>query len=75
MVIALIRYPLGDSKELSVARLAMLAGSAELDSEHVLGKAIQAWAKSPQASRTTLTLSQPGDFHAETGRGIRCIVR
>lgn len=50
--------------------LAYLAGSAELDSEHVLGKAVVDWAN----EHSSKPLVQPTEFEGVSGRGLRCRV-
>ncbi|GMF25068.1 unnamed protein product [Phytophthora fragariaefolia] len=57
------------SKTMSAKELAVLAGSAELGSEHPLGAAITAYAKS-----LSVSLEQPTDFIGISGRGISCVV-
>jgi Cu+-exporting ATPase len=57
----------------SYEQLCFLIGSAELNSEHVLGKTLVAFAQSnPQVE---LPLEQPVNFVATTGRGLQCMVR
>ncbi|KAL4150387.1 hypothetical protein PRNP1_009789 [Phytophthora ramorum] len=57
------------SQQLSINELISLAGSAELGSEHPLGKAITEHAKS-----MTSSLEQPTHFRGVSGRGISCMV-
>uniref|UniRef100_A0AAV1UHH1 HMA domain-containing protein n=1 Tax=Peronospora matthiolae TaxID=2874970 RepID=A0AAV1UHH1_9STRA len=57
------------SKKLSTEKLILLAGSAELGSEHPLSKAIIEYAKFIASS-----LEQPTDFQGVSGRGIACTV-
>jgi Cu+-exporting ATPase len=64
---------------LSARELAFVAGSAELDSEHVLGEAIVRFAREGEAARPKgveleLALVQPTEFVAVSGRGLRCVV-
>ncbi|RLN65662.1 hypothetical protein BBJ28_00001822 [Nothophytophthora sp. Chile5] len=57
------------SKRLSAEELIILAGSAELGSEHPLSKAIIDYAKFISSS-----LEQPTGFRGVSGRGIACTV-
>ncbi|KAF1784021.1 P-type ATPase, subfamily IB [Phytophthora cactorum] len=57
------------SHKLEAEELILLAGSAELGSEHPLGKAIIDYAKKISSS-----LDQPTDFNGVSGRGISCTV-
>ncbi|CAI5738694.1 unnamed protein product [Hyaloperonospora brassicae] len=57
------------SKKLSTEKLILLAGSAELGSEHSLSKAIIEYAKFIAPS-----LEQPTSFQGVSGRGIACTV-
>ncbi|KAG6613474.1 putative copper-transporting ATPase [Phytophthora cinnamomi] len=57
------------SKKLSTEDLIILAGSAELGSEHPLSKAIIEYAKFISSS-----LDQPSGFRGVSGRGIACMV-
>ncbi|KAL7689585.1 putative P-type ATPase, heavy metal-associated domain, HMA, P-type ATPase, A domain superfamily [Plasmopara halstedii] len=57
------------TKKVSTEELIILAGSAELGSEHPLSKAIIEYAKFISPS-----LDQPTDFSGVSGRGIACIV-
>ncbi|KAL4160051.1 hypothetical protein PRNP1_000622 [Phytophthora ramorum] len=57
------------SKKLSTEELIILAGSAELGSEHPLSKAIIEYAKFISSS-----LEQPTGFRGVSGRGIACMV-
>lgn len=57
------------NKKLSTEELITLAGSAELGSEHPLGRAIIEYAKFISPS-----LEQPADFKGVSGRGIMCTV-
>ncbi|KAG7402368.1 serine/threonine protein kinase Ran1 [Phytophthora boehmeriae] len=57
------------SKKLSTEKLIILAGSAELGSEHPLSKAIIEYAKFISS-----TLDQPKGFRGVSGRGIACTV-
>jgi Cu+-exporting ATPase len=57
------------SPALSGRELAALAGSAELGSEHPVGRAIIDYAKS-----ISLSLVQPTQFNGVSGRGVACMV-
>lgn len=57
------------NKTLTAEELITLAGSAELGSEHPLGRAIVEYAKFISPS-----LEQPSAFQGVSGRGISCIV-
>ncbi|KAG7391310.1 serine/threonine protein kinase Ran1 [Phytophthora pseudosyringae] len=57
------------SKKLSTEELIIIAGSAELGSEHPLSKAIIEYAKFISSS-----LEQPTGFRGVSGRGIACMV-
>lgn len=54
-------------------QLCFLMASAELNSEHILGKTIVALAAANPAVETPL--AQPEEFEAVSGRGLRCKVR
>eukprot|EP00644_Phytophthora_capsici_P007353 jgi/Phyca11/546403/estExt2_Genewise1Plus.C_PHYCAscaffold_210077 len=58
------------SKTFTTEELIVMAGSAELGSEHPLSNAIVEYAKS-----LTPNLEQPTEFRAVSGRGISCIVQ
>jgi Cu+-exporting ATPase len=60
---------LANLSELSDAELLALAGSAELHSEHFLGKAIVAHAR-----EQGLGLEDPEAFQSEPGRGVRALI-
>lgn len=57
------------NKKLTAEELITLAGSAELGSEHPLGRAIVEYAKFISPS-----LEQPSAFQGVSGRGISCVV-
>ncbi|KAK1929178.1 putative copper-transporting ATPase HMA5 [Phytophthora citrophthora] len=58
------------SKTFTTEELIVMAGSAELGSEHPLSNAIVEYAKS-----LTSNLEQPTEFRAVSGRGIACMVQ
>lgn len=60
---------LSNLSDLPDNELLTLAGSAELHSEHFLGKAILAHAR-----EMGLKLSEPSDFQNEPGRGVRATI-
>jgi Cu+-exporting ATPase len=58
-----------------LARVAFLIGSAELNSEHILGKAVIAYAEGVLAeSKSGQPLVQPKEFEALSGHGLKCLV-
>ncbi|KAI9981223.1 hypothetical protein PInf_008940 [Phytophthora infestans] len=57
------------SQKIEVKELIILAGSAELGSEHPLGKAIVDYAKKVSSS-----LEQPTAFNGVSGKGVSCSV-
>lgn len=59
-----------DSRVLSEAELVSLAGSAELHSEHHLGRAVLEYARSRGAA-----LVEPASFEHMTGLGVGCTLR
>lgn len=67
-IVAVIK-PL-EKSPFSVADILFYTGSAELNSEHVLGTAIVDKAKQ-EASKP---LVAPSDFEARSGKGLRCVV-
>lgn len=63
------------SAGVDVVELCYLIGSAELNSEHILGKAIVSFAEQALAKRAPeRKLSAPEEFVAVSGRGLRCNV-
>jgi Cu+-exporting ATPase len=57
-------------------RLVLLAGAAERDSEHLLGRSIVAFALQCEAEKGAAAreLPQPQSFEATTGRGVEAVV-
>jgi Cu+-exporting ATPase len=58
-----------------LTRVAFLIGSAELNSEHILGRAVIAYAEGVLAeSKDGQQLIQPKEFEALSGHGLKCLV-
>jgi Cu+-exporting ATPase len=63
------------STQFNENRLLFFAGSAELGSEHPLGRCVVEYAREVLLAANSDALEQPIDFVAEPGRGLRCQVQ